>query len=123
MVMSGAEMRSSGVRDWLFAIRGTLVCAAIVLFFDVIYSGSFLLALFVCPIWFIIAIVRAACGRPSRGVAAAWVLIPVITWLLVVANNSLQYRIATGNAARLIQACEQYREANGDYPQHLDDLV
>jgi hypothetical protein len=28
-----------------------------------------------------------------------------------------------GNAARLIEACERYREANGAYPERLADLA
>ncbi len=55
--------------------------------------------------------------------AAIRVLIPVATGLLVIANYSVQKRIAMANSARLIQACEQYREAHGAYPGRLDDLV
>jgi hypothetical protein len=31
--------------------------------------------------------------------------------------------MATGNAKRLIQACQKYREAHGDYPEKLSQLV
>jgi len=123
MVMSVAEMRSSGVRDWLFAMRGTFVCAATLLIIDVILDGSYIFSALVCPLWFVIAVVRATYDRSRWQVAAARVIVPVVTLVLAVANYSLQYRIAKGNSARLIQACEQYREEKGDYPQFLDDLV
>ncbi len=53
--------------------------------------------------------------------AAARILVPVVTGLLVIANFSLQGKIAMGNAARVIEACEQYREINGAYPERLSD--
>ncbi|HXT57234.1 MAG TPA: hypothetical protein VN699_01315 [Pirellulales bacterium] len=67
--------------------------------------------------------VRAVLRRPRLGVAAARVLIPVVTGLFVVVNYSVQRTIAMGNAERLIQACERYREDNGAYPEHLGELV
>ena len=55
--------------------------------------------------------------------AAARVLIPVVTGLFVVVNYSVQRTIAMGNAECLIQACERYREDNGAYPERLGELL
>ena len=111
------------LRDGLTAIYGSLACSLVVLLLDVVTSGSYLFAALICPIWFLITLVRTIVRRPSFGVAAARLFLPLLTLMLVIANHSLQKRIAMGNATRLIQACEQYREANGDYPQRLSDLV
>jgi hypothetical protein len=107
----------------LTPVRGTLFCCAVVLFLDVVLSGSYLYAALVLPICFLVNVVRAIAWRTSWGVAAAHVLIPIATLLLVLANNSLQVSIAQSNSARLILACEHYRLANGNYPQRLDELV
>jgi hypothetical protein len=123
--MAKASVKNRGGRlgDGLTAVRGTLFCSAVVIFLDVVLEGSYLFAALVCPIWFLVGVVRAIVQRPGWCVAAARVLIPVATLLLVLANYSLQVRIAMANSARLIQACERYREANGNYPERLDDLV
>jgi len=100
-----------------------LICSLVVLIFDVVVDGSYMVSVLVCPIWFLVSVVRAIVRRPSLGVAAARLLIPLVTILFAVANHSVQKRIAMGNAARLIQACQQYREANRAYPERLGELV
>lgn len=123
MAKVSVKSRLGRLADALTAVRGTLFCSAVVIFLDVVVGGSYVFAALVCPIWFLVGVVRAIVQRPSGGVAAARVLIPVATLLLVVANHFLQGRIAMANSARLIQACERYREANGNYPERLVDLV
>jgi hypothetical protein len=105
------------------AIRGTLICSLVVVFLDVLVDGSYIFSALVCPIWFLAALVRAIARHPSLAVAAARILVPVVTGLLVIANFSLQGKIAMGNAARVIEACERYREINGVYPERLSELV
>ena len=100
-----------------------MICALVVVLLDVVFTGSYLCSALVCPIWFLTAVVRSVVRRPSFGVAAARVLIPLVTLLLVITNSSVQKRIAMANAARVIQACEQYRHANGAYPERLSDVV
>jgi hypothetical protein len=107
----------------LTTIRLSIICSALVIFFDIILSGSYIFASLVCPPWFLFAVVRAVARRPSLGVASARVLIPLVTGLLVVANYTVQKKIAMRNAAQLIQACEHYRQANNAYPKRLGDLV
>lgn len=123
MVATSVKGRCPRLCDALTATLGTLICALVVLLFDVVADGNYMFSVLVFPIWFLVAVVRTIAHRPSLGVAAVRILVPLITVLLVVANHSLQNRIAMGNAAQLIQACEQYREANGAYPQRLGDLV
>jgi hypothetical protein len=110
-------------RDGLTAIRGSLICAAILVFLDVVFHGSFLYSVLVCPVWFLVAIIRAVMLRPRIQVAVARLLVPFATMLLVLANDRLQEQIALVNAAHVIEACERYREASGAYPKRLEDLV
>jgi hypothetical protein len=123
MLTASVKSQCGCFRDGLTAIRGTMICALIVVLLDVLIGGSYLFATLICPIWFLVAVFRAIIPPPSLGVAVARVMIPLVTLLLVIANYSLQQRIAMANAARVIQACEQYRKAGGAYPQRLDNLV
>lgn len=109
--------------NWLRPMRGTMVCALVVLLLDVVIDGSYLFSLLICPIWFLAAVVRTLAHPPSSAVAAARVSIPLFTLLFVISNASLQNRIAETRAVRLIRACEQYHNANGSFPQRLNDLV
>jgi hypothetical protein len=108
---------------YLAAIRGSVICALVVIFLDVVISGCYLFSAMVCPIWCIVGAVRAALQQPGPGVAAARVLIPIVTGLLAFGNYSAQRTIAMGNAERVIEACERYREAHGAYPERLSELV
>jgi hypothetical protein len=123
--MATVSVRSlwSHHRDGLTAIRGSMICSLVIVILDVVLDGSLVFAAVVCPIWLIIAVVWVLVSRPSSGVAAARVLIPLLTGLLVVSNYSMQNRVAMANAERLIQACENFRDVNGTYPARLDDLV
>jgi hypothetical protein len=115
--------RFSRCRDYLIAIGGTLICLLVTVFLDIVVDGNYMFSALVCPIWLIVGVVRTVLQRPRLSVTVARILIPVVTVLLVVANYRLQRTIAMGNAADLIKACEQYREANGSYPEHLNELV
>ena len=105
------------------AIGGTAIVSLVVFCIDVVVEGCYIFSALACPIWFIVAAVRAALQRPKLSVAVARVLIPIVTLLLVIANYSMQRTIAMRNAASVIQACERYRQANGVYPEHLSELV
>jgi hypothetical protein len=123
MSTANLEFRWRRWREGLTAIRGSLICAVILVFLDVVVHGSYLYSAMVFPIWLLVALVRAAVCRPGIGVAFARLLMPVATMVLVVANNHLQGQIARGNATRLILACERYQAASGAYPERLADLV
>jgi len=102
---------------------GGLLLAGYLLFDDAVLTGSFIVSSVVCPIWLVIAAVRACYSRVDDALRAARVLLPLLTLLLVLANHHLQVKVAMGNAARIIQACEGYREEHGNYPDHLTALV
>ncbi len=105
------------------AIRVGLACLVVVVLFDVVLDGSYIFSALFCPIWFLAVGVWAIARRPSRGVMFAAFLMPIVAALLVGVNFSVQRMIATANGELLIHACEKYREAKGDYPAQLGDLV
>jgi hypothetical protein len=123
MVIENVNGRSCRFRRGLTAIRGSLICALVVLFVDVILDGGYVFSAVVCPIWFLVGVIRAATQRSRQPVGPAVVLIPLATGLLVAVNYHVQTGIATANARSLIQACERYRVVNGNYPERLADLV
>src|SRR3954454_19159212 len=102
MVTASVTSRCPGRRDDLTAIGGTLVFSIVILFYDGVLYGSYTFSVLPCPIWFVASVIRTVVRRPSFGVAAARLLIPLAAFLLVVANHSVQNRIARGNAERLI---------------------
>jgi hypothetical protein len=77
-------------RDYLSALRGTLICALLVIFLDLVVSGCYMFSALVCPVWCIVGAVRDALQQPALAVAAARVLIPVATGLFAVVNYSVQ---------------------------------
>jgi hypothetical protein len=104
-------------------IPGSLTLALVLVFFDAVLSGGCLFSYIVCPVWFLVALVRAGFGSANRSVATARVLAPIITGVLVFGNFIIQSNFARGNAKRIVQACERYREDNGAYPEKLGNLV
>ncbi len=115
-IPSEKHMPSRGVGR---SIRGALA----LLFWDVVISGSFCASLLICPIWFLVSILKNLIQRPGWKIALFRIAIPAATLGLVLANNALQCRMAESNATRIITACEKYHAANGTFPQTLDDLV
>ncbi len=94
--------------EFLFAIRGSLILAIVIIFFDAIDGGTFMLAYMVCPIWFLVALIRASFGRVSARVNTVRVLVPIATGLLVFGNFMLQREIAMARAAQIVAACKHY---------------
>lgn len=103
--------------------RWNLGFASAMLAVDVGLFGSVVLSIGVCPIWLIVEVLKGAfhpsAWRPSLFKAA----IPVVTLGLALVNAAVQYRIGEANAARIISACENFHDANGRFPQTLDELV
>jgi hypothetical protein len=109
---------------WFYrSARGSIGAAAIVLTFDVVLSGSFLVSSLFCPIWILVSLLKSAIHRPGWGLALARILIPVLTLWLVRANDAFQLRVAEANGQRIVAACEEYHAANGRFPENLDELV
>jgi hypothetical protein len=53
------------------------------------FGGSYIFSALVCPIWFVTGVVRSVLQRPSWGVAAARILIPVVMGLLAVEEENM----------------------------------
>ena len=97
--------------------------ALVLLGWDVAFSGSFVMSFCVCPIWFLVSILKNAIQRPGWRLALLRIAVPALTLGLVLANDAAQFWIAKANAARVVTACEEFHVANGRYPQSLDELV
>ncbi|MCX7424759.1 MAG: hypothetical protein NTW96_03900 [Planctomycetia bacterium] len=104
-------------------IRVSIGGACLVLAWDVAFTGSFVLSFLVCPIWFLVSILKNAIRRPGWGLAILRIAVPALTLGLVLANNAVQLRVAEANAARIVAACEEFHAANGTFPKTLDELV
>ncbi len=77
----------------------------------------------VCPVWFLVSVVKGVIQRPGWRIALFRIAVPALTLGIVLVNNVVQWKIAEGNAERIIKACEEFHAANGRYPHTLDDLV
>ena len=97
--------------------------ATILLAWDVALTGSFLLSLLVCPIWFLVSVLKNAIQCPGWRLGFLRIAIPALTLGLALANNAVQYRVGEANAPKIIKACEEFRAANGKFPTSLDELV
>jgi hypothetical protein len=119
----GTAVRIADLRWFYRSVRGSIGAAAIVLTFDVVLSGSFLVATLVCPIWILVSLLKSAIQRPGWGPALTRILIPAMTLMFVRANDAFQLKVAEANAQRIVAACEKYHAANGRFPRKLDELV
>lgn len=97
--------------------------ALVLLFFDIAIGGSFAFSLLVCPIWFVVSLLKNAIQRPGWRVALIRVAIPPLVLGVALANHEVQLRVGKANAARVVTACEEFHAAHGTYPQRLEELV
>jgi hypothetical protein len=114
------------IQDWigfLGDIRGSLIGAGVMFALDGVLSGSFIVSIFVCPIWFLVAVFKAIARWKDWPVAGVRVITPVITLALVLGNSWLQSQVAQAHAQKIIEASAQYEATNGVYPETLDKLV
>jgi hypothetical protein len=100
-----------------------LLGVAALLCHDVVFQGSCLFSILVCPIWLLVSVVENFIGRPGWRIALFRVAIPAVTLGIVLANTAIQWTIAEQNAAHIIKACEEFHVANGRCPKTLDELV
>ena len=122
---------SAGQTGWrrnlgsLVPIYGSLLGACVLIFFDMVLTGSYAFSALTCPVWFVISLVKARVQRRNVEVrvAVARVLVPAATLAIVLANAGLQREIANSNAERITKACESFHAAHGVYPNRLADLV
>jgi hypothetical protein len=118
-----AGLHAVGVKGSFPGIKRSVVAAAVLLAWDGALTGSCLLSSLVCPIWFLVSLLKNAIERPGWRPALVRIGIPALTLGLVIANNAVQLGIAEANAQRVVAACEQYHAANGTFPKKLDELV
>ena len=104
-------------------IRGSIAGACVLLSWDVVLTGSFQMSFLACPIWFLVSVVKSAIQLPTGRLILLRIAIPMLTLGLVFGNNALQWKMAEANAARIIEACEEFHTANGKYPGKLEELV
>lgn len=113
-------------KDWiafLGDIRGSLIGAAVMLGLDGVLNGSFLLSIFICPIWFFVALFKAIGDWKGWPISVARIIIPPVTLALVLGNTWLQSQVAQAHAQQIIEASTRYQAMNGVYPKTLDELV
>src|SRR5208337_1546409 len=55
-------------KGFLIAARGSLMGAAILIFFDAALDGSYLMSVLVCPVWFFVSVVKNAIQRQEPGI-------------------------------------------------------
>ncbi|WP_068420408.1 hypothetical protein [Planctomyces sp. SH-PL62] len=113
----------AGVRGFFRGIRGSVVAAGVLLVWDGAFFGTFLFSMLICPIWFLVSLVKNAIQRPGWGLALVRIGIPALTLGLLKANDAVQLRVAEVNAQRIVAACEEYHDDNGRFPKNLDELV
>jgi hypothetical protein len=104
-------------------IRASIGIALVMIALDAVLSGTYILSAIVCPIWFLLSVVKNATNRPGWKLVLLRIAIPALTLGLVLTNDTLQCRIAESNAARIVEACEEFHTANGRYPKTLGELV
>lgn len=80
-------------------------------------------AVLVCPIWFIVSLLKNAIEGSNWRLALARIVTPVLTFWLLWTNNTIQIQVAEANALRVVAALETYHAANGKFPKKLDELV
>jgi len=104
-------------------IHMTILGAFLLLGWDIGFTGSYILSLLCCPVWLFVILLKCVTKRANRRCSLASAAIATLTLCLVLANNSVQTRIAEANALKIIEACEQFSAFNGRYPNSLDELV
>ncbi len=104
-------------------LRLSIAAASLLLALDVACSGSFLLSLFGCPIWFLGCLLKGMEDRVGWRRISLRMAIPAVTLGLAWAGNAVQIKIAEANSRRIIAACERFQAANGAFPRTLDEVV
>ena len=113
----------TGLMAFARGSRRSLIGVALLLWFDVAFSGSALMSTLCCPVWILVSLVKNAIQRPGWGLALVRVGIPALTWWLVGINNDFQLAMARRNAQQVVQACELFHADQGRFPGNLEELV
>lgn len=113
-----SEIKPSVLRQIRWSILGAVTLVGI----DGVVSGSFMISILVCPIWFLVALIAAIFRKKSR-ILAVKIAIPILTFVALYGNASLQSAVARENAKMIIEACSNYLKVTGVYPKALEDLI
>jgi hypothetical protein len=100
----------------------SLLGTGFLLFWDVGFA-TFLLSIIVCPIWFLVSVIRNGIARTEWRIALFRAAIPALTLGIALANTFIQWKIADVNGERIVRACESFYSDNGRYPKTLSELV
>ena len=114
-----SEIKSSVLRQIRWSILGAVVLVGI----DGVVSGSFMISILVCPIWFLVALIKEAIFRKKSRILAVKIAIPILTFVALYGNASMQSAVARENAKIIIEACNNYLKVTGGYPKALEDLI
>ena len=101
---------------------GRLVVAGFLLCWDLV-SGAFGFSILVCPIWFLVTVIRSGIAGTETRLALFRAAIPALTLGIALANTLIQWRIADVNGERIVSACESFHSDSGRYPKTLNELV
>jgi hypothetical protein len=121
--MASPEVAAGGKGFRWWQVRRSLAGAIVLLSWDVVLTGSFVMSFLFCPVWLLVSLIRSLLSRPGWKLAGVRAAIPAVTLLVVIANAMFQGWIGERNAGRIIKAAGQYRAATGNYPETLEDLV
>ena len=116
----------SSKRRWpsvIATLKGSLGVAAALLYWDVAYEGCYVFSLLICPLWFLISLVKNIIQRPGWAIALLRVSMPLLTVAIAFGNGKFQWKVSDANAQQVVKACEVFRAVNGRYPSKLDELV
>ena len=116
----------SSKRHWpgvIAGFKGSPGVAAALLFWDVAYEGCYVFSLLICPLWFLISLIKNMIHRPGWAIALLRVSMPLLTVAIAFGNGKFQWKVSDANAQRVVTACEGFRAVNGRYPSKLDELV
>jgi hypothetical protein len=111
------------VNTFYRSVGRSLLGAAALMAWDGMLFGSVLMSMLVCPVWFLLSLIKNAVERPGWGLALARLAIPALTLAVLWVNKDYQIAVAKENAPRVVAALEKYHADNGKFPKTLDELV
>jgi hypothetical protein len=104
-------------------MRVSIMTAIVLLAWDGVLTGSYLMSLLVCPVWLFISVLKNAIQHHNWRLALFTIAVPLLTLGLALGNEAIQYRIGKANAPRIVAACEDFHAVTGKFPKTLDELV
>ena len=100
----------------------TLFWAGFLLFWD-LSTATFACSIMVCPVWFLISVIRNYIAWTDTRLFLFRTITPVLVLGISLANTHIQWKIADANGERIVTACQSYYADNSRYPKTLDELV